>query len=64
MAHVKATEANISSGHCTPQGNGEPPKTPLAVHNNAVGASESIEEKNSKDNTDHCGDNPTQDELR
>ena len=63
-AHAKTAEANVSSGHSTPQGNGELPTTPLKVHDNSVGASGSMEEHNSKDNTNHCGDESTQDELR
>ena len=62
--HAKTTEADASSGHSTPKGNGELPKAPLEVHNNGMGASGRTEEHNSKDNTDHCGDKSTQDKLR
>ena len=34
------------------------------MYNNGVGASGSTEEHNSEDNTDHCGDESTQDESR
>ena len=58
-AHTETTETDVSSGHSTPQGNGELPKTLPEAPNNGVGASWSAEEHNSKDNTNHCGDELT-----
>ena len=59
-AHAKTTEAEVSSGYSTPQGDEEPPQTQLEVPNNGVGASRSTEE----DNTDHSGNESTQDKSR
>ena len=62
--YAKTTEANVSSGHSTPQGEREPPETPPEAPNNDTVASGSTEEHDSGDNTDHCGDESTQDESR
>ena len=62
-ACAKTTEAKVSSRHNTPQGDGELPETPW-VPDNGVSASWSIEEHNSEDNTDHSGNESTQEESR
>ena len=63
-AHGKTIEAKVSTGHSTPQGDWEPPETPLEAHDNGMGASRSTEEHNSEDNTNHSGDESTKDESR
>ena len=63
-AHAKTTEATVSSVHSAPQRNRELSKTPTEAPSNGVGASGSTEEDNSKDNTDHGGNESTQDESR
>ena len=63
-AHAKTAEANVSIGHNTPQGKKEPPRIPLETPNNDTVASGSTEEHDSGDNTNHCGDQSTQDVSR
>ena len=63
-ACAKAAEAVTSSGQSTPQGDRKPPKTPPEAHDNGMGASGSTGEHNSENNTNHCGDNSTQDESK
>ena len=42
-AYAETAEADVSSGNSTPQGDGEPPETPLEVPNNDTVASGSTE---------------------
>ena len=58
--HAETAEANVSSGHSTPQGEGEPPPN---VPNNDTVASGSTDEHDSGDKTNHCSDKSTQNEL-
>ena len=60
----KLQRANVSSGHSTPQGDGELPKTTPETPNNGVVALGSTGEHDSEDNTNHCGDKSNQDESR
>ena len=60
----KIVEANVSSEHNTPQGREELPITLPEAPNNDTVASGSIEEHACGDNTNHCGDESTQDGLR
>ena len=64
MAHAETTEANVSSGHRTVQGTGELPEMPPEVPIEDTVASGSTEEHDSGDNTNHCGNESTQNELR
>ena len=63
-AHAKATEADVSSGCSTPQGDGEAPEKPLGAPKNDMVVSGSTEEHDREDNADHCGDESTQDKSR
>ena len=62
--HAKIAEANVSSGHSTPQGDGVPPKSTLETPNKGMVASGSTGEHDSEDNTDHYGDESNQHESR
>ena len=63
-AHTGTAETNVSSWYSTPQSNGEPPEMSPEAHDNNMVASGSTGGNESEDNTDYCGDESTQDELR